>query len=169
MDFLLGITLNVMGSEWWLWGLLMSIMILEHNDYESLGIFGLLLLIITFYIILDINTKYLIISSILYIPLGIGWSIYRWKRHCSGVMEDYDLDVKMAGCELNSHQKDGFIDRLKASNNVTKIVNWVIVWPFSLLDNLIGDTIDFTTQMIKKHLIGIYNKISADNIERISG
>ena len=169
MEFLLGITLGVMGSQWWLWGLMMAIMVFEHHNYEGWGIFGILLFIATLFIILDINTKYLIISGILYIPLGVAWSIYRWKRHCSSVMKDYDLDVKMAGCELDGYQKSGFIDRLKASNNVTKIVNWVIVWPFSLLDNLIGDIIDFVTQMIKKHLIGIYNKISAGNIEKING
>lgn len=169
MEFLLGIAVGVMSSWWWLWALLFTIMVFEHNDLEGWGIFGLILLVITFYIILDINTKYLIISGILYIPLGVAWSIYRWKRHCSSVMEDYDINVKLSGCELDSYQKSGFIDRLKASNNVTKIVNWVIVWPFSLLDNLIGDIIDFVTQVIKKHLIGIYNKISAGNIERISG
>lgn len=169
MEFLLGVVVGVMSSWWWLWALLFAILAFEHHEYEGWGIFGLILLVITFYIILDINTKYLIISSILYIPLGIAWSIYRWKRHCSSVMEDYDIDVKLAGCELDSYQKGRFIDRLKASNNITKIVNWVIVWPFSLLDNLIGDIIDFVTQVIKKHLIGIYNKISAGNIEKING
>jgi hypothetical protein len=39
------------------------------------------------------------------------------------------------------------------------ITAWILIWPFSLTENLCGDIIHFIETLVKKVFKGVYNRI----------
>ncbi len=51
--------------------------------------------------------------------------------------------------------------------NISRIVTWIFSWPFSAIDNIVGDLIDAVTSLVKNYLIGIYEGISKKYLDEL--
>lgn len=97
-----------------------------------------------------------------YIPVGLGWSLIRWKRHSSKVVEGLKDFNDRSNAELNRA-----VDSLTVSENVGKILGWTVNWPWSVIDNVFGDIIDFLKRIITVHLRTFYDSITAKDREKV--
>ena len=147
-----------------------------HTESEAWALFWMVGLITCLYFIFNIPLTWLLIGIAAYIPIGLGWSVYRFKRFCKDkykyVTEAINKNTaKAAGSKLNNNTrylKDNFKEEVKPSSNIDKIVIWVLIWPFSLIDNLIGDLLDLIEDFIKKYLIKIYENIANKYLDQIN-
>ena len=151
---------------WFVIGLGIFTLIVTHNDADAWSLFGVILLAIVGYFFFSLTLKQLLIGVVAYIPIGLAWSIYRWKRHCKYEYDQYLEDPKKDDRTWR-YSKDRITTKLDPTKNIGKIANWVIIWPFSFIDNIIGDLIDMMEAFIKKYIIGIYQSISGKYLDQL--
>lgn len=86
----------------------------------------------------------LCIGFIGWIVIGLVWSMWRWHKHVKKVVEE---------ARNNKHNDPRYA--LALSRNKSRITNWILYWPWSLLWNICGD---FLTG-IYDAMSGVYQKI----------
>ena len=63
-------------------------------------------------------------------------------------------------CKGKSKDSAGYaIEELKPSNMLGKLTTWALIWPFSMVENVLGDFIKIIQTFITKFFRGIYNRI----------
>jgi hypothetical protein len=137
------------------------LLILFHIESEGWPIFTLMVLSLSIYVTSGMSLVLALQCMAAYIPLGIGWSMWRWKRSCSDVMENVDTK------QLASSQKSDLRRQLMAKYHVSRITGWICAWPFSLIANVLGDLFDFISNLVKVYLIGVYNRISGNYLDQL--
>jgi len=89
------------------------------------------------------NNKGMVIGSlVIYIFVGMLWSIYKWKLYC----KDY--------------YKKGFSTSISVSEHKDKVSAWMMYWPFSFSWYILNDPIVNFYNFLYHKLQGIYNSIS---------
>lgn len=171
-------TLGILTSWWFMIAAFVIILIAIHSDSDGFGLFFTILLLVGAYNYFNIDSTYLMFSLVGYLPVGIAWSLYRWKRHCSTAVEDFNkfksdwepenVDQRMENTFEFKQTRENTQRKLTASKNVTKIVSWIINWPFSVIENVLSDVIEVLTQFVKKRIIGLYNKISKKYLDQLN-
>jgi len=143
-------------SSWWFFiAAFFIILFLVHleRDFFSLVMIGLF--IISTKILFGLTTETVLWSVFLYIPFGVGWALFRWDRFCA------DMITKIQGIEkVRKLTKDEIIERLSPTENKSKIVYWITIWPFSLLEHFLTDFIDMIFDSFK----GVFTRISKKHI-----
>lgn len=98
------------------------------------------------------NNKGLIIGSlIVYVFMGMIWSMYKWKLYCKHFYSrkgSYDPGV------------------MSVSNNKDRISAWMMYWPFSFVWYILNDPIVAFYNFLYYKLQGVYNSISESEREK---
>lgn len=89
-----------------------------------------------------------------YIGLGTVWSILKWWLYVQNKAKVHKKQVKDGG-NICTWQVPS------ASKKKGKIVNWIILWPISLLWTLLDDFVKKIANKIVETLESIYNRITA--------
>lgn len=121
-------------------------------DWWALGL--MLILGTVLYHFLQVPPKILGYIVMGYIPAGIVWSVYRWKRYCKEVFKTYYSK------DMNKYDKARLQTRLQPKAQMTKILTWVFLFPLSFIESFIGDLIDTVETIIRKYLIAVYENIA---------
>ena len=58
-------------------------------------------------------------------------------------------------------------DRINYANNIGRIVFWTLIWPFSLLDNILSDLINALIELVKNKLAIPYESISKKALDSL--
>lgn len=156
--------LEVIGAlviSYWAAGfLVLLLLLLSWGEADGWSIFFLILLGIVLANILPITPIQVLYAAIAYLPLGFGWSLFRWKKHAKKVIENAKKDS-------SSYYKSEYKRRLKPSENISKIVNWIVAWPFSFLATILDDVFDAIYDFVKYKLIKLYEAISKPYLREI--
>jgi hypothetical protein len=163
-------------SYWFLCILVCVILWNVHLDNDGWAIIWLAALTAAAYFAFTVSWQTIAIAAAVYIPIGLIWSIYRWKRHCKTALEDYQDSKERIQSGKENNSWDNKLERrqedakklMNPAKNIDRIASWVIVWPFSLIDNIIGDLIDMVRDIIKKYLIRIYDTIAGKYLKEIN-
>ena len=86
-----------------------------------------------------------------YLAIGVPCSFYRYKRHANKIVK--------TNRNCSKEQKEHALARLHPSEMGATLVAWIFIWPFAMLDNIIGDLIDVVEMLVKKVFRGAYNRI----------
>lgn len=94
-----------------------------------------------------------------YFPIGFIWSFYRWGRYCE---DKVDANNELPegdgyGTRLNV---DKMRDELNFKRHVDRIICWVLAWPTSALENLVGDLVRFIKRIITTACRKIYTNLT---------
>lgn len=135
----------------------------EHNNSRGWAIFWTLLILPICYFFFDLTFTTFVIYTAIYTGAGFVWSFFRYTRYItvesSKIRNSGDSDDVKQRRALNLHPK----------NNIDTITAWVIVWPFSAVENFAGDLINGIEILVSKVFKGvyysIYNKIVGDLIK----
>jgi hypothetical protein len=147
MAFVLGWALSWPG----LIGLLVLGTIFEANEAHGWAMFMGVVSAVVAYFFFAIPLITLLIYGAGYLAVGFVWSFWRYKRHADYIVEEYrgrSLDARKAA-----------VEKLQPSRMLDKITTWVLVWPFSMVENVLGDFIKIVQTFITKFFKGIYSRI----------
>lgn len=155
IEFLTGLILGYLITWPALFALLFLGVIFEHNKSSGWAIFTLILAGIIGYLMLKFPLINILWYSLGYVAIGSIWSFWRYRRH---VKTEVDK-IKAKWAEFDTVRREYFLKELAPNAMLDTIVYWIIVWPFSLVDNLIGDLIELTETLVKTVFKKIYNSI----------
>ena len=175
MEFLAGIWAMAVVFATGFWGLLflgLFVLWLVHEESDGWAIFWMLIWGTAIYFAFQLTWMQALIGAAAYIPIGILWSMHRWKRHCKKKVASYkedterhirqrDLDPDAAN-EHRALEKEDLARQLEVDGSVTRLARWVVIWPFSMIDHIVGDLWDAIVTLIQKHLVNVYKRIATN-------
>ena len=123
----------------------------EHNGARGWAVFSALLLAAVAYMFFSVSLMTIAIGSVVYVLVGLLWSFWRYKRHAQKVVEKYKgEDAKLRESALRS---------LHPKEMLGTITAWIMIWPFSMFENIAGDIINIVQSLVTKFFRGIYFRI----------
>jgi hypothetical protein len=133
----------------------------EHNDARGWTIFALIVAGIVGLNLYHLPLILLAYAAIPYIIVGVIWSFWRYKRHVSAKVAEYQEKGNIDGYT----DLDNIKARLHPNKMLGTIVAWIIVWPLSFIDSFLGDIINvlesLVTTVFKRVYYSIYDKAVA--------
>ena len=140
-------------------GLLLIGTIFEHNGARGWAVFTALATMAISYFVFNIPLLFIAAGAAGYIVIGLIWSFYRYKRHVTQAVED----VKPYGKDA----KERVIRDLHPTAMLGSITAWILIWPFSLLENFVGDIINGIQTLVQKVFKGIYYRIYESAVSQL--
>lgn len=151
MEFLLGLFTGYLLTWPGLIALLILGTIFEANEAHGWAIFVGIVSAVVAYFFFDVSLITLAYYAAGYLAVGFVWSFWRYKRHADKIVDEYkdrsDSSKKMALADLDPRRM------------LNQLTTWVIVWPFSMVENVLGDVIKLVQTAITKFFKGIYTRI----------
>jgi hypothetical protein len=126
----------------------------EHNDSRGWAVFWSLLIIPSCYFFFDLSFKTMLVYSLLYITIGVFWSFFRYKRFII-----VEAQAIRDNPRFDENEKRNRAKYLHPTKQLDTITAWIIVWPFSAIENFAGDLIDAIRTLVTKVFKGVYYKI----------
>ena len=158
IDTVLGFLIGVALTPWFFGALLVFCWIFEHNECRFWSTVFLGLGVFTACKIFYVPQPFLNYGLIAYLPIGFGWSFWRWLRHCRSVAADAVKSKETVDKYNKEHQShpypssfsaDDFKHRLMLKYNIDKITYWILIWPVSFVDMFLGDLYDMVKHFVK--------------------
>lgn len=123
----------------------------EHNDSRGWSIFFMLIAAGVAYLAFSLSWTMLAVYAGGYLVIGLFWSFWRYKRHAEKVVEQHK--------NADAREKQFALARLHPKEMLGTITAWIMVWPFSFIENMVGDLINGIQMLITKVFRGIYHRI----------
>jgi uncharacterized membrane protein len=137
------------------WPALIALLVLgilfEHNGARGFAVFTTLVTMAVAYFFFSIPLMTVLLGAVAYVAIGLVWSFYRYKRHASYVVEKNKNEGQST--------KERALKELHPKAMLPTITAWILVWPFSLVENFVGDIITGIQTLVQKIFRGIYHRI----------
>ncbi len=141
--------------------------ILERRKYEKVAGSITVCSIALFGFGMGMSVWAIIGMLVAYLPLGIGWSILRWRRQTKKII----LELKRKSVDEKVIVTESEMKKIQDSTNIfkhfDKIMTWTFVWPASLVCSLSVDLYDMAEQLVREHLITLYTDIAKNTLIKI--
>ena len=147
LAFILGWALSWPG----LIGLLILGTIFEANEAHGWAMFMGVVSAVVAYFFFAIPLMTLLVYAACYLAVGFIWSFWRYKRHAQKVVANNK--------DALSHEKERALRNLHPRVMLSTITAWIVIWPFSMAENLVGDIINFVQELVTKFFRGVYHRI----------
>lgn len=142
--------------------LLLSIgIVAEFNGGSGFAVLVGIISAIVAYFFFEVTLTALLAFTGVYFVVGFIWSFWRYKRHCDAIIED-------ANTQSSARATEYAVERLKPSNMVDKIVAWVLIWPFSMVEKLTSDLVAIVKEFVSNFFKSIYAKIYQSAVGKIN-
>jgi hypothetical protein len=125
----------------------------EHSEARGWAIVTAIVASVVSFFYFSISLENFAFGSLAYLVIGIVWSFYRYKRYVGKAVSDAKESV------MSDTQKEYLIRDLHPTKNLSTITAWIIVWPFSAIDNIAGDLINAIETLVKTVFRGVYHRI----------
>lgn len=107
-----------------------------------------------------------LIYAILYLIIGSIWSIWRYRRYVQIRMSQ----VSFTSFDEKRYTEKDFMDKysvreLSPERSMERIVHWILIWPFSMIENLTTDIIQVVRVFVTRGLANMYNYIYASVVQ----
>lgn len=151
MEFLLGLATGYFLTWPGLIGLLILGTIFEANEAHSWATFIGVVSAVVAYFFFSVPLVVLAYYIAGYFVIGFVWSFWRYKRHADKIVDEYKDQSESA-------RKSALI-YLEPHRMLGALTTWVIIWPFSMVENVLGDIIKLVQTAITTFFKGIYTRI----------
>jgi Zn-dependent protease with chaperone function len=143
--------------------------IFEAFENSSMVIFNLLIAAMISLLMFDVPMTTLAIITIFYSLIGMFWSFWRYKRHVDKAIKEINLDITNNPTKIGSmkYDHDYKLKQLSPLAMNSKIVYWMVVWPFSMISNLTQDIIVLLKNIVSGALKSVYNKILLGSLNKL--
>lgn len=137
------------------WPFLLLIVILaifaEHNESRGWAVFFTIVTALVSVFYFQVTWIMAVAYLVGYAVVGLIWSFYRYKRHAQTVIAENK--------DGSPREKEDAIRRLHPKQMLGTITAWIMVWPFSLAENLVGDLLSMVQTLVTKVFRSVYYKI----------
>jgi hypothetical protein len=123
----------------------------EHNGARGWAVFTALALAAVSYFFFNVSLVMIGIGAVAYIVIGLVWSFYRYKRHADTVVKE--------NRDATPSQKERALAQLHPKAMLSTITAWIVVWPFSMVENIVGDLINTIQLLVTKFFRGVYHRV----------
>ncbi len=132
----------------------------EHSESRGVAVFLALVGMAVAYFTFNVPIMYIVYGVIAYMLFGVLWSFYRYRRYVIKRVEDVknEREAIRASVARDIHP----------SRMLGTITAWIVIWPFSLIDNFIGDVIDAIESLVKTVFKGVYHRIYTSAIGKLN-
>lgn len=160
MEFLTGlVTGAILAPVYWIIILCILGTIFESNEAHGWSVFMGLAAAFVAYIMYSIPLSILAACIAAYFVIGFIWSFWRYKRHKDMIVEEYK--------DRSAGDRKSALQYLDPRRMLSQITTWVIIWPFSMVENVLGDIIKLVQTAISKFFKGIYTRIYLDAVNKL--
>jgi len=141
-------------------GLALLGILFEHNGARGWAVTMMLGLAATSYFFFAVPLMTILVGASIYVAVGLVWSWWRYKRHVDKtVVENREADEM---------QRRRVIRDLHPKAMLSIITAWILIWPFSMIENIAGDLINMIQSLVTKVFRGIYHKIYSSAVEALT-
>jgi uncharacterized membrane protein len=137
------------------WPALITLLVLgilfEHNDAHGWAIFTAMVTTAVAYFFFSVPLMTLAIGAVIYLVVGLIWSFWRYKRHADEVVNAYKDSPAVT--------KQRVLAMLHPKEMLSTITTWIIIWPFSMVENITSDIITAIQMLVQKVFRNIYHRI----------
>lgn len=151
MEFLLGLATGYLLTWPGFIVLLIMGIIFESNEAHGFAMFTGIVAAVVAYFFFHIDPMSIILYIVGYFAMGFGWCVWRYKRHTMKVVEQYK--------DASASDRKYAVADLHPQRMLSTLTTWVLVWPFSMVENVTGDLIKLVQTTITKVFKGIFNRI----------
>lgn len=123
----------------------------EHNGARGWSVFTALVVAAVAYIAFNVSLITIAIGAVAYVVVGLVWSFWRYKRHAAKVVEEKRNSSAM--------EKERALRELHPRAMLGTITAWIMIWPFSMVENIVGDLINLIQSLVTKFFRGVYHNI----------
>lgn len=148
MEFIMGLITGYLLNWFALSGLILLAIFFEAIDCPKTAVFLVLLTGFVAYLFFQIPLAHVAYGLAAYLVIGVLWSIWRYKRY-----------VQWAVAE-DPHRSE--YKHLAPAHNTGRIIHWWLVWPVSMISNVIGDLMVLAKRVVTDWLRSIYEGIYRD-------
>lgn len=139
--------------------LIMLGVLFEHNGARGWAVFTAIVLSAVAYFFFSVPLLTIATGAAVYLVVGLIWSFWRYKRHVEKTVAEHKNST--------NHEKEGVLRRLHPRQMLSTITAWVLIWPFSLVENIAGDLINAVQALIQKIFRGVYYRIYDSAVSRL--
>lgn len=123
----------------------------EHNGARGWAVFTALAAAAVSYFFFNVSLATIAIGAVAYIAIGLVWSFWRYKRHAEKVVEQNKDET--------ASTKERALAALHPKAMLGTITAWIMIWPFSMVENIVGDLINGIQLLVTKFFRGVYHKV----------
>jgi len=126
------------------------------NNAEDWSVFWGVVLVAVLVPIYNLTLVQTIFLVVIYFLVGFLWSFYRYKVWVKNSVDQYDQTYANKGMAVS---REEYFLRLRPNKNVSLILMWVLIWPFSIVENLCSDLVRFLRDLVKVTFSSVYLKL----------
>lgn len=151
MEFLLGLATGYLIT----WPAIVILIVLgiifeSSNSHISASFVGIVAAV-SAYFFFHLDLQSLTAYIVAYFAIGFGWSVWRYRRHARTIVARHSGDSESA--------RRYALQRLHPTAMLSTLTSWVLIWPFSMVENLAGDLVNLIQTTITRVFKSIYNRI----------
>lgn len=138
-------------TGWGLGLLLLLGVMFEHNQSRVWAVIAAIATLIVAFFTYHVSLLTIVLYTVGYIFIGVLWSVYRYKRHVMKVVAE--------NIGKPDSTKQFVLSTLHPKAMLGTLTAWIIVWPFSFVENVAGDLINSVQLLVSKVFKGMYHRI----------
>ena len=132
-------------------GLVLLGILFEHNGARGWAVSTALAVAGIAYFFFAVPLLTILIGAVAYVLIGLFWSVWRYKRHVTSTVAKH--------VESSDIEKNVVLRNLHPKAMLPTITAWILIWPFSFIENIASDLINGIEALVSKFFRGIYHKI----------
>lgn len=140
-------------------GLLILGIFFEHAGARGWAVFTGIVTMLVSYFFFDVGLETIAYCAIAYVAVGVVWSFWRYKVF----VDESVAKIKESGA--SGHRKGLMIETIAPHRNLDTITAWIIIWPFSAVENILGDIITMVQALVSDVFKGVYHKIYTNRVQ----
>jgi hypothetical protein len=145
--------------------LLLVGIVFEHKGARGWAVATGLVAMAISYFYFDVALQTILYLAIAYLAVGLVWSFWRYNVYAKETVKW--IKTLQVPDKFSETYRQSHIDNLAPSKNLDRITAWIIIWPFSLIENLLGDLINAIQGLVTRVFKGVYSKIYLSHIKSL--
>ena len=118
------------------------------------------------YFYFDVSLRTILYAAAGYLAVGLVWSFWRYNVYAKETVEW--IKTLQVPDKFSVSYRQSHIDNLAPSKNLDRITAWIIIWPFSLVECVLGDIINAIQSLVTKVFKGVYSKIYLNHVKSLN-
>jgi len=131
--------------------------IAASNNAEGWSVFWGAVLVAALVPVYNLTLVQTVLLVVIYFIAGFLWSFYRYKVWVKNSVDQYDQTPRHA--TITASYREEYFLRLRPNKNVSLILMWVLIWPFSIVENLCSDLVRLLRDLVKVTFSSVYLKL----------